>query len=94
MFDISLAELFLIVVVAVVFIGPKELPQVIRAIAKALRVLKGFTKEIRKGFDDLAEEAGIADDIRMIKGDDGNWYEAYTPPKEMTPLKEEKDERA
>lgn len=77
MFDLSLAELLLIVVVAVVFIGPKELPVVVRGVAKGLRALRNFTSEIRKQFDDLAEESGLKDDIKMIQGDDGNWYESY-----------------
>jgi sec-independent protein translocase protein TatB len=88
MFDISIAELFLVVLVAVVFIGPKELPTVIRAIAKMMRVVKGLSHEIKKTFDDLAQESGLKDEmdamdreIKMIQGDDGNWYESYQPKK-------------
>jgi sec-independent protein translocase protein TatB len=82
--DFSLAELLLVVVVAVVFIGPKELPVVVRALAKAMRWLKDITKDIREMFNDLAEETGVKDtvdsfnaEIRLIKGDDGNMYESY-----------------
>ncbi len=77
MFDLSLAEVLLVVVVAVVFIGPKELPTVVRGAAKLIRALKNLTGEMRKAFDDLAEESGIKDDIKMIQGDDGKWYESY-----------------
>lgn len=87
MFDLSLAELLLIVVVALVFIGPKELPVVVRAIAKALHGLRSLLSEIRAAFDDLAEESGVKDitkeldaQTRLIKGDDGKWYEAYNTP--------------
>lgn len=86
MFDISLAEMLLVVLVAVVFIGPKELPAVIRGIAKVIRALKGLSREVRKTFDDLAKESGLKDEmdgldheIKMIQGDDGNWYESYQP---------------
>lgn len=88
MFDISLAELLLIVVVAVVFIGPKDLPVVIKAVAKMLHTLRGFTNEIKQAFDDLAKEAGVDEvkktldaEMQMIKGDDGNMYESYHVPK-------------
>lgn len=88
MFDISLAELLLIVVVAVVFIGPKDLPVVIKAIAKMLHTLRSFTNEIKQAFDDLAKEAGVDEvkktletEMQMIKGDDGNMYESYHVPK-------------
>lgn len=84
MFDLSLAEVALIVVVAVVFIGPKELPTVIRAVGKGLRSLRGVYNELRTAFDELTRESGLkeaGDDIRshvrMIEGDDGKMYEAY-----------------
>lgn len=84
MFDFSFAEILLIVVVAVVFIGPKELPAVIKAVSKAMRGMRAISKEIRQAFDELAEESGLKEtadqinsDVRMIKGDDGKYYEAY-----------------
>ena len=86
--DFSIAEIALIVVVAVVFIGPKELPVVVRAVAKAMRALKGLTAEFRKAFDEISEESGlkesaaeIENEMRLIKGDDGKFYEAYDPTK-------------
>lgn len=92
MFDFSFAELALIVVVAVVFIGPKELPVVIRAFAKAMRGMRSLMHEIRMAFDDLSRESGIKDaaedidrEIRMVKGDDGNFYESYTIPASVRP---------
>lgn len=77
MFDLSFAEIVLVIVVAVIFIGPKELPVVIRGLAKMMRGLRAMTRDIKKSFDDLAEESGLKDDITMIKGDDGKWYESY-----------------
>lgn len=84
MLDISLAELLLVVVVAVLFIGPKEVPVVMRALARAMRWLSGVTRDIRTMFDDLAEETGAKEtidsfnaEIRLIKGDDGHMYESY-----------------
>ena len=88
MFDFSFAELALIAIVAVIFIGPKELPVVVRACAKALRAVRGLGREVSQMFDDLSKESGLKDaaesferDIKMIKGDDGKWYEAYEAPK-------------
>lgn len=84
MFDLSFAELLLIIVTAVVFIGPKELPAVVRAVAKATRALRSLYNEMRKGFDDLARESGLKEtadsintEMRLIKGDDGKLYESY-----------------
>jgi sec-independent protein translocase protein TatB len=84
MFDLSLAEVLLIVVVAVIFIGPKELPVVIRAVAKAMHSMRSLAGEVRQAFDELSRESGIKDvtddlnnELRMIEGDDGKVYEAY-----------------
>jgi len=84
MFDLSFAELALIVVVAVMFIGPKELPVVIKAIAKVMRGVRSLAKEMRSLFDDIAKESGLDDtaaeinrETKMIMGDDGKMYEAY-----------------
>lgn len=91
MFDLSFAEVLLVIVVAVIFIGPKELPVVIRAVAKAMRGIRALAGEIRAAFDDLGRESGlkdVADDInsemRMIRGDDGKLYEAYDVPEKLS----------
>ena len=87
MFDFSLTELALIAVVAVIFIGPKELPGVVRAVAKFMRGLRSIMREISGAFDDVAKESGVKamvdefeGDVRMIRGDDGKMYEAYDMP--------------
>ncbi len=91
MFDLSLAELLLIIVVAVVFIGPKDLPVVVRAVARFMKHIRDFSHEIKQAFDDLAKESGVSDiretldaEIRLIEGDDGKMYESYhVPEKEV-----------
>lgn len=83
MFDLSLAELGLIVIVAVIFIGPKDVPVVLRAISKGMRQLRQLGRELHQAFDELSREAGVADierEMRLIKGDDGKMYESYDLP--------------
>lgn len=59
MFGLSFAETAIIVLVAIVVIGPRELPKVIRAIARTVKQIREIGGEFRKNFDDLAEEAEI-----------------------------------
>ncbi len=87
MFDLSFAEIAIILLVAVIFIGPKDVPVVIRAVSRFVRTVKGWGREIRAAFDDMAKESGLKDmadefegDVRMIRGDDGKWYESYDLP--------------
>ena len=96
MLDFSFGELLLIVVVAVVCIGPKELPVVVRAIAKAFAHLRELTRELRAAFEDLARESGLKEtqaeierEMKMITGDDGKRYPAY----DVEDFMQAKDER-
>lgn len=98
MFDLSLAEILLVVIVAVIFIGPDELPVVIRHVSKAARSLRSLAGELRAAFDDVSQDAGlreVSDDLshafrqetRLIRGDDGQMYESYPPVRAGTPLR-------
>lgn len=87
MFDLSFSEILLIVVMGVVFIKADDLPVVIRSMANFMKTLRGFVGEIKQTFDDISHETGLHDvkteldaDVRMIKGDDGKYYESYDMP--------------
>ena len=59
MFGLSLAETAVIIIVALLFIGPKELPTVVRAVMRVVRQIRGYGNEFRKAFDDIAEESKL-----------------------------------
>lgn len=59
MFDIGWSELGLIAVVAVVVIGPKDLPKVVRTISALIRQSRRIVNEIRDTFEDVAREAEL-----------------------------------
>lgn len=59
MFGLSLAELMVIGVVALVVIGPKELPTVVRALARTLGQFRNVAGEFRKQLDELTREAEL-----------------------------------
>ena len=63
MFDIGWPELMLIMVVALVVIGPKDLPAAIRTVTTILRKVRGMAAEFQNGLADIAREAGV-DDIK------------------------------
>ena len=58
-FDIGFSELLLIAVAGIVVIGPKDLPVVVRHVAKFLRELRGLYAGIKNQMTQLADEAGI-----------------------------------
>ena len=67
MFDIGWPELLLIMVVALVVIGPKDLPAAIRTVTTLLRKLRGMAAEFQSGLADIAREAGVDDVKRSIE---------------------------
>jgi sec-independent protein translocase protein TatB len=61
MFDISWSELLLIGVVALVFIGPKELPGVLRAVGQWTGKIRRMAGEFQDQFREAMREAEMAD---------------------------------
>lgn len=58
MLNIGFAELILILLVAFVIVGPKDLPKVARAIGRAVKYLQDMFKEFKDetGLDETLEE--------------------------------------
>ena len=61
MFDISWTEFLLIGIVALVVIGPKELPAVMRTIGQWTRKVRGMATEFQNQFQEAMREAEMAD---------------------------------
>lgn len=61
MFGVDSSELFLIVLVAVVVIGPKDLPRVMREIGKWVGKARNMASQFRLGVDQMMRETEIAD---------------------------------
>ena len=61
MFDIAWSELLLIAVVALIFIGPKELPQVLHNLGRMTAKLRRSADDFRRQFEDSVREAGYED---------------------------------
>ncbi len=57
MFDIGPTELLLIVVVAIIVIGPKDLPLALRTAGRWIGRLRKVSGQFRAGFDAMVREA-------------------------------------
>ena len=62
MFDIGSPELIIVVIAAIVFVGPKELPGLIRGFGRVLGWFRNITSEIRTAAYNLASEVEEAKD--------------------------------
>jgi len=61
MFDISWTEFLLIGVVALIVIGPKELPGVLRTFGQWTRKVRGMAADFQNQFQEAMREAEMAD---------------------------------
>ena len=61
MFDIGWSELVVIAVVALIAIGPKELPAVLRTVGQYMRKIRGMASEFQGQFQEAMREAEMAD---------------------------------
>ena len=63
MFDIGWSELLLVAVLAIVFVGPKDLPRVMRVAGQYVARMRAMAREFQQSFEDLARESEL-DDLR------------------------------
>jgi sec-independent protein translocase protein TatB len=61
MFDIGAAELLVIIIVAVVVIGPKDLPLAMRVAGRWIGKMRRVSAHFRSGIDTIVREAELED---------------------------------
>jgi len=59
MFDIGYTELLFIAVVALLVIGPKELPNALRSLGRMTGKARAMTRHLRSGFDEMMRQAEL-----------------------------------
>jgi sec-independent protein translocase protein TatB len=59
MFDIAPTELLLVAVIALVVIGPKDLPRAMRFVGQWLGKARGMARHFRSGLDTMMREAEL-----------------------------------
>jgi sec-independent protein translocase protein TatB len=63
MFDISWTEILVIGAVALIFIGPKELPGALRTIGRFVSKARGMAREFQSNVEEMVRESEL-DDLR------------------------------
>ena len=61
MFDIGWQELFILAVLAIIVIGPKDLPGAIRTITNWIRKARSMARDFQDGLDEVVREADLDD---------------------------------
>ncbi len=61
MFDIGWTEMAIVVVIALLVVGPKDLPKVLRTVRQWVGKARSMAREFQNGVDDLVREAELKD---------------------------------
>ena len=61
MFDIGATELLLLIVVAILVIGPKDMPLALRTAGRWVGKMRKMSAQFRSGFDNIVREAELED---------------------------------
>ena len=67
MFDIGWQELLVIGVVALVVIGPKDMPTAIRAVSRWAAKARALAREFQQGIDEVVRDAELQDVQKQIE---------------------------
>jgi sec-independent protein translocase protein TatB len=69
MFDIAPTEMLIVLVVALVIIGPKDLPKVMRTVGQWVGRARGMARHFRSGIDTMIREAELEEMEKQWKAD-------------------------
>ena len=67
MFDIGGLEMALILLVALLVVGPKELPRLLKTVGHWVRKARSLAREFQSGLDDIVREAELDEAKKMIE---------------------------
>ncbi|MDJ0859507.1 MAG: Sec-independent protein translocase protein TatB [Dinoroseobacter sp.] len=67
MFDLGWTELLVIGVVALIVVGPKDLPKMFRTLGRFTGKLRGMAREFSRAMEDAADDAGVKDVAKDLK---------------------------
>ncbi len=67
MFDIGWTELLIVGVVALIVVGPKDLPKMFRALGQFTAKARNMAREFQRAMDAAADETGVKDMERDLR---------------------------
>ncbi len=94
MFDIASSELLLVALVALLVIGPKDLPRVLRYVGNWIGKARRVAGQFRSGFDEMVRQSELeemekkwaAENERIMRLHPPEKYDSEPPPPVMTEL--------
>ena len=66
MFDIGWSEMAVVALLALIVIGPKDLPRVMRTASHWVRKARGLAREFQSGIDDMIRESELEETRKAL----------------------------
>ena len=67
MFDLGWTELLVIGIVALIVVGPKDLPKMFRSLGQFTAKARGMAREFQRAMDDAADASGVKDVAKDLR---------------------------
>jgi sec-independent protein translocase protein TatB len=77
MLDIAPSEMLAVAIIALLVIGPKDLPRVMRVVGQWVGKARGMARHFRSGFDNMIREAELEDMEKKWKEENERIMQAY-----------------
>ena len=66
MLDIGWSEMMVVAIIALLIIGPRDLPRVMRTVGQWVKKAQSLAREFQRGIDDMAREADLEDAKKLM----------------------------
>ena len=90
MFDIGWTEMMVVAIVAILFVGPKELPGMLRMAGRTVKKIRGMASDVQRQFDDALREAEL-DDVKASINEVRDLNPTKALKNKLNPLKDDLD---
>jgi sec-independent protein translocase protein TatB len=85
-FGVGYSELFVLALVAVIVIGPKDLPKVLRTFGQFMNKMRGMAREFQGHVDAAMKDSGVADLKKDFTEAKGAISQVMSTPNVISPL--------
>jgi sec-independent protein translocase protein TatB len=94
MFGVDTSELVLVAVIALIFIGPKDLPNALRTVGRWIGQIRGMARHFQTGIDTMIREAELEEMEKTWREENERIMREYPALVDATPTEAEMEQQS